>query len=212
MLREQMEKRITEWATGKSMALLSRIRDKYKDEPDARRLDIDQFWYYAMLREDGCPPWLAAGNAAGQMARMKNSAGAFHEHARQRMENMPEWQKKAYFEKARKAGINTHGKYHMSGLGPPDDPQAWVHDPDDVKAVCKERNYTCEGMVSHEGHEVPPKQVPLADDLVDEMVRHECRENPDLNEKCRRDRKELSRLRGLVTEKYGRPKSKLTAT
>ena len=210
MQRERMDHDTLAWSYKLSFAELRHALDKYSDEIDAEmRRDELVLWYYIMLREQGAEPVWAAGSACGKMARMSNSDGAFHEHARHRMEHMPAWQQKKYFAAAKASGINIQGKYFMSGLGAPDNPDAWQADPDGVLEVCKRRNLTCEGHVNHQGTEMPPKQVALADDLVDEMVRHECRQDESLNQKCRKDQAELTRLRGLVKEKYGRPKSKM---
>ena len=210
MQRERMEREVCDFFRDLSDDAIRLLIDKYDPEFDSE-MQGDELvsGYYVMLREQGAEPVWAAGSACGKMARMSNSDGAFHEHARHRMEHMPAWQQKKYFAAAKAAGINIQGKYFMSGLGAPDNPDAWQADPDGVLEVCKRRNLTCEGQVNHQGYETAPKQVALADDLVDEMVRHECRQDESLNQKCRKDQAELTRLRGLVKEKYGRPKSKM---
>lgn len=158
---------------------------------------------YLMLREKGVTHVWARMNACRRASGTKGTDRAFDEHARARMDNMPKWQQEAYLKKAKAAGIATQGKFHCSGLGPPDDPKAWVSDTHDILQVCKERNYSCEGHVSHQGTQVPPKQVDMSADLVDEMVKYECQENPGLEKKIRSSRKELDNLRHLVREKYG---------
>lgn len=163
---------------------------------------------YLMMREGGVEPVWAKMNACRKASGASGTDRAFDEHARHRMANMPKWQEKAYLEQAHAAGINTHGKFHMSGLGPPSDPKAWVSDTHDVRKVCMERNYSCDGHVKVKGEEVPPPPHPgLAPDLVDEMVQAECQDDPGLAHQVRKSPKALDQLRHLVREKYG-PKKK----
>ena len=158
---------------------------------------------YLMLRESGVEHVWAHMNACRKASGTKGTDRAFDEHARARMDAMPKWQQEAYLKKAKAAGIATQGKFHCSGLGPPDDPKAWVSDTHDILQVCRERNYSCEGHVSHQGTQVPPQQRDMAPDLVDEMVQYECKEDPALAQKVRKSTKALDSLRHLVREKYG---------
>jgi hypothetical protein len=211
-LDEKNETEAFEFLAARTDREIERLLDLYGPEIDSTIKDNPcNLGLYLKLRTDGVPAVWAAGRACRTFARRVNSDGAFHEHARRRMESWPEWQKKRYFKMAAAAGINTHGKYHMSGLGAPDDPQAWVSGPDDVLDVAKRRNLSVEGHVKHEGYEVPATQIPLAPDLADEMCQVEMSRDPALAERCRKSSGEFQRLRGLVTEKYGTPRSKLAA-
>lgn len=163
---------------------------------------------YLMLRDSGVSVVWAMMNACRRASGTKGTDRAFDEHARARMESMPKWQQEAYLKRAKDAGIATQGKFHCSGLGPPDDPKAWVSDTHDILQVCRERNYSCEGHVNHQGVQVAPKQVEMASDLVEEMVQYECQENPGLAQKVKKSRKELDNLRHLVREKYGPSKKR----
>jgi len=163
---------------------------------------------YLMFREAGVESVWAKMNACRKAAGSSGTDRAFDEHARHRMMNMPAWQEKEYLKRAKEAGINTHGKFHMSGLGPPDDPKAWVSDTHDIRKVCMERNYSCEGSVNMKGVEVAPRQVDLAPDLVEEMVQAECQDDPALAAKVRKSPKALDHLRHLVREKYGPTKKR----
>ncbi len=183
---------------------LSALLNLYASEYDPVIWDSNlRLALYLKLREEGAAEVWAKGRACRTFARRTNSDGAFHEHARRRMQNWPKWRKDAYFKMAKEAGISTHGKYHVSGIGPPEDPEAWVSGPEDIRDVAKRRNLTVTGHVNHEGQPMPAKVTPLADDLVDEMVQQEMKADPSVAERCRRSSGELSRLRGLVREKYG---------
>lgn len=203
------DSQVVEWAESKSEEELRTLLDEYAGEMDVElREDWFAQWFYIMLRQEGTAPVWAAMTATGHGTRMNNSEGAFFEHARKRMENWSPWQKKSHHEAARKAGISTQGKVHVGGLGAPDNPDSWVSGTDDIRAVAKKRNLTIKGHINHQGQAVPPKHVPLAPDLVEEMVSHERSQDPDLDRRCSRDETALRRLRGLVTEKYGVPASK----
>lgn len=158
---------------------------------------------YLKMRNEGVAVVWAMMNACRKASGTKGTDRAFDEHARARMDSMPKWQQEAYLKRAKEAGIATQGKFHCSGLGPPDDPKAWVSDTHDILQVCKERNYSCEGHVNYQGTQVAPPRKEMADDLVDEMVQYECQENPGLGKKVQSSRKELDNLRHLVREKYG---------
>jgi len=57
--------------------------------------------------------------------------------------------KKRYLAEAKRARINTSGKRYMSGLAAyPGDPKAWVSSKSDVRKVCEERGWGCEGAVN----------------------------------------------------------------
>lgn len=178
--------------------------NKYADEIGEDLLaDEVALARYLKMREEGVAPVWALMNACRKASGTKGTDRAFDEHARARMESMPKWQQEAYLKKAKAAGIATQGKFHCSGLGPPDDPKAWVSDTHDILQVCRERNYSCEGHVNYQGTQVAPRPKEMAEDLVNEMVQYECQENPGLARKVRSSRKELDNLRHLVREKYG---------
>lgn len=55
-----------------------------------------------------------------------------------------------YRTQAARAGVDTKGRVYQSGLALfPGDPKAWVANKGEVKRVCEERNFGCEGAVSH---------------------------------------------------------------
>lgn len=78
-----------------------------------------------------------------------------------------------YKTEAEAAGQDVKGKVYLSGLAEyPGDPRAWVSGRGDVKKVCEERNYKCQGAVDHkrdDGRE-PFRPVVLGEDIVQREV------------------------------------------
>lgn len=189
---------------------LDAMYDKYWPEldlyPDIRE-DECAVACYMSYRESGGDVVFSAMSAARKCAGTKGTTASFMEHARQRMNNMSDPLKNAVFGRAKQAGIDIQGKVHMSGLGPPDDPAAWVSDTSDILKVCRERNLTCTGVVNHQGVTKDPEFVELAEDLIDDVAEQEFQADPGLRQRCEKDQSQLRRLRGKIREKYGTPKS-----
>lgn len=122
------------------------------------------------------------------------------------LDDMPRSQALRILREAKAAGINTSGKFYMSGLADKrghQDPAAWVDSVADVKRVAKARNLTVRGAVEHQGVPMPPpKPKPLSERLTKEMMAYERKKNPAL--KAKKD----GELREMVVAKYGRNKRK----
>ena len=118
------------------------------------------------------------------------------------LDEMPPHQARRILAEAKAAGINTSGKYYMSGLADKrahTDPAAWVDSVSDIRRVASSRNLTVSGIVEHKGTPVPPpKPKRLSERLTKEMVARERRANPKLREKP------VQEVREMVVEKYGR--------
>ena len=209
-VRERDVKTAETFLAGKTNEEIDGLYKKYFAELSCQveiREDEIAVACYMSYREGGAEPvWAAMSAARKGVAQMKSTA-SFCEHARRRMSGMGQMMRDMTFGQAKEAGIDTHGKYHMSGLGPASDPKAWVSGPDDVRAVCKERNLTSTGMVNYQGSTKDPEFVELADDVIDEVAYEEMMLDPVLREKCTKQPRELMRLRGHIKEKYGTPKS-----
>lgn len=103
-------------------------------------------------------------------------------------------------ELARKAGVQTAGKVHISQLGPVTSHEAWVSGVDDVVRVCKKQGRGISGTVNVRGCEPPPPvQVRLAEDLVQESMQLALKKNPG-------KATDLRALREEVIEKHGQKK------
>lgn len=122
------------------------------------------------------------------------------------LDDMPRDQALRILREAKSAGINTSGKFYMSGIADKrghKDPAAWVDSVADVKKVAAQRNLTVRGAVEHQGIPVPPPPPkPLSDRLTREMMAYERKKNPAL--KSKKD----GEIREMVVAKYGRNKRK----
>lgn len=96
-----------------------------------------------------------------------------------------------YYKKiAERAGVNVTGKVYKSSLAAyPGDPRAWVSSRDDVRRICEERGWGCEGAVRVPlRRDVEPPDIAVADDILEDRVQDMIDANPEL---ALRDRNEL---------------------
>lgn len=152
----------------------------------------------------------AAMCALRQAPGSKNTDRAFCEGQRERMGHMSDVNRKAIEQKLKKKGLDVSNKFHISGLGPVDDPTSWVTCADDVLAVAKAKNLGVEGAVSRPmiDRELKPKNVQLAEPLVKELSQQYLREDPGLAENCRKSAKARAELREKVIGTHGKPARK----
>lgn len=126
--------------------------------------------HYRQCLKNGCTQQMALMLASRQAAMMGGSDQAFNQGQRRKMNEMTGFNRDKILQIAQKAGINTNGKYYVGGLGRYEDKHAWVSTVDDVKEVLKLKNLDCEGLVKHKGHEVPPPEPKLAEDIEARLV------------------------------------------
>lgn len=82
---------------------------------------------------------------------------------------------------AEDAGQDVKGKVYISGLAQfPGDPRAWVDGRGDVKRLCEERNWSCDGAVSHDAPVLPAKEVGLDTQLVTKEVDQLMKQYPEM--------------------------------
>lgn len=97
---------------------------------------------------------------------------------------MPKYLADQMVRQAKKAGINTAGKFYMGGIADrrgPADPEAWVSSRDDVLRVCKKRDLEIHGTVEYVPPDKgPPKEVDINPRILREQVRAEMKKNPKL--------------------------------
>lgn len=78
-----------------------------------------------------------------------------------------------YGRMAKRDGVDATGKVYLSGLAAyPGDPRAWIAGRGDVRRVCEERGWGCEGAVSVPVANVaqPERTFHVAEDLVEDRV------------------------------------------
>lgn len=180
-------------------------------ELEVAELSADQRTHYEQCLKSGSTPKMALMLATRHSPRMTGSDQAFNEGARRKMNSIAPMNKKM-FEMARKAGINTEGKFHVSGLGAYTNPLAWVSTIEDAKESVRRQNLNATGLFSHRAVErdEPPKESPrLAPDIVAEAVSTQIRSLPPSsvppsNSKAFSALVEETKER--VLEKHGRPR------
>jgi hypothetical protein len=121
-----------------------------------------------------CPPGTKGSDRAFMEGRM---AGEW-------FNQMPKFAADQMVAQARKAGINTAGKFYMGGIADkrgPSDPEAWVSGRDDVIRVCKKRDLEIHGTVDYVPPEKPRKEVDINPRILREQVREEMKKHPKLS-------------------------------
>jgi hypothetical protein len=168
---------------------------------------------YRRMVAAGTFPRAAAMYALQSAPGTNNTDQRFCQGQRKKMERMPEINRKGMQKIAARAGIETAGKYYMSGLGSYSDPAAWVTCADDVTTVCKKKNLHCEGTVKYNGVDLEPKapkQRGLAPDIVEKFATRYLASDPALVEKCKKNPQARRELKEMIVERHGPKKKKRT--
>jgi hypothetical protein len=157
----------------------------------------------------GTSPRAAAMYALQSPAGARNTDRAFCQGQQRKMESMGPLVRGMLQKRAKAAGIDTDGKYYMSGIGGHTDPAAWVSCAEDVLTVAKARNLKLEGSLNRQAdptEQKPPPDVVLAPDLVREFERKAFETDPGLRERCLKNRNARQELRESLVEKHGKKK------
>jgi hypothetical protein len=97
------------------------------------------------------------------------------------------WVGETYRKRAEAAGVSTTGKYYLGQLAAsPGDPEAWVSGVGDVKRVCEQRGWSCDGSVKVGApvYQEPPEHLRpdapyrVAPDIVARHVADRLAEDP----------------------------------
>lgn len=110
------------------------------------------------------------------------------------LDGLPKKQAQWMLREAKAAGIDTTGKYYMSGLADKRghlDGEAWISDRDDVLRVAKKRKLELRGQVNYtppEGVAPPQRSAGLNPRLVRELARKEMAAEPGLTRKAAEQR------------------------
>lgn len=170
-----------------------------------------RFWE---LIDKGNSPIMALMCASNKAPGVKGGDRVFNEQARHRMETMHPRNRERILEIAKKAGINTQGKYYVGGLGRYNDPAAWVSTTDDVMASAKKKGCIVNGAVRYDPGEDErfesqcrtAENIRIAPDLVDEIAGEYIQKDEKIREKVRKDPKKLAEVKEMVIEKHGKKK------
>lgn len=175
-------------------------------EAEVARWPDWQRCFYEWMVECGNAPVLAHMLACRQAPLMGQSDRSFCESQHQKMAGMSTQQRQAMVEIARRAGINTDGKFYVSGLGTYNDPTAWCSTIEDARtALAMKPHLNATGLVTKTATlrpEGPPQRKLLADDLAAEMIGKEMHDDPALAEKVRKGKVRHGDLRAMVEDKY----------
>jgi hypothetical protein len=161
--------------------------------------------FNVMLRK-GNPPGFSAACALQEAPRTKNTDRTFCAGHRRHMEQMDDYNRSKILRAAKKAGINTQGKY-FNGIGKYTDPAAWSSNQQDVIDAAKRKNLKLEGPVNCDYTRKdlpPPKPKKLAEDLVKNEALALMKKDPSLAAKVRRSPKAKQELRERIQATHTR--------
>lgn len=89
-----------------------------------------------------------------------------------------------YAREARAKGINISGATYLSGMARyPGDPEAFIRDRGDIRRICEERGWSCDGAVkvgSRQYDDAPAAGPGVADDLIASEMADRMAANPEL--------------------------------
>lgn len=162
--------------------------------------------YFEMVKAGEFPRG-AAMLALQSPPRTKNTDRTFCEGQQRKMSRMGTGNRRKMQALARRAGINTDGKYYIGGPFKYTDPRAWVTSQQDAIEAVKQIKGTSTGALNCDYSEKlrdPPKKIPLAPDIVNRFVRKRLKADPALAEKVKKNPKKLREVQESVVAKHGR--------
>lgn len=167
--------------------------------PKALRREFD------MMVKSGNTPQFAMMCLHQKAPNAGQTDQAFNRSARFRMNDMDDKQRDDIVRIARRAGIDTNGKYYCGRIGKYNDPDAWCSTVDDVKAACRKKNLDCDGVVKHKAAPVAPFRGPdLAPDIADGLVKKRLMKDEQLAAHVKEGKKKIAEVREEVVAKHGR--------
>lgn len=193
------------WARRKAENQAYGLR-KLRDEVQAMRPDQrDVFFAIYDPGEEGSER-SALMCALQQAPRTRNTDRTFCDGQRRHMDKMNDYNREKILKAAKKAGINTHGKF-FNGIGRYTDPDAWSSNQQDVIDAAKRKRLKLEGPTecNYMREDLPPpKPKKLAEDLVKNEALSLMRQDPALAEKVRKSPKAKQELRERIQATHSR--------
>lgn len=162
---------------------------------------------YEQLLGRGYPPGTAAMYALQQAPGTRNSDRTFCEGQQRKMSRMSAANRRRMQEMAKRAGIQTDGKYYIGGPFKYTDPRAWVTCQQDAIEAVKSIKGSASGTVNCDYREQlrdPAPQPDLAPDIVQRFVRKRLKADPALAEKVQKNPKKLREVQEEVKVRHGR--------
>lgn len=162
---------------------------------------------YKQIRENGETAEWAAMCALRQAPGARYTARAYEQGFHDNMGSMSEMTRQGMLLAAKKAGVNTAGKFY-NGTGAYGEQTSWSTCAEDVLTAAKKKNLTLTGALKHQGRpcDKPVERKRLADDIAQRFIRQELAANPALKEKAKKNRKVLREVYEKVVEKHGAKK------
>lgn len=153
--------------------------DIQKASPEVRQ-------HYLKMIADGQSPRFAEMCALSQPPGTRGTDRAFQQGRLDGnwLDSLPDHMAKRMMREAKAAGVDTTGKFYMSGLANKlghCDPKAWVSDVADVKRVARERNLEVKGIVNVEAREEAPVRRDLNPKIAKELAKKEMAQSPGLS-------------------------------
>jgi hypothetical protein len=161
--------------------------------------------YREILRKGETAEW-AAMCALQSAPRTKNTDRTFCDGHRRHMNQMDDYNRSKILQAAKKAGINTQGKF-FNGIGRYTDPASWSSTQQDVIDAAKRKRLKLEGPVNcnYMREDLPPpKPKPLAEDLVKSEALALMKKDPALAAKVRKSPKAKQELREQIQATHSR--------
>jgi hypothetical protein len=162
--------------------------------PELTYASQKQIDHYISMMEDGQSESFSLMCSLGQPPGTQGSDRAFMERRcnSEWLDDMPPHQARRILREAKAAGIDTAGKFYMSGLADKRghaDPEAWISDRSDVERVARKRNLTVEGSVNVKGTvEGPPESKAISKKAEDRLVKLHMQKDKSLSKSAAKAR------------------------
>jgi len=164
---------------------------------------------YRAIVARGTPPRAAAMYALQAPAGTRNTDRAFCQGQQRKMENMSPLVRGMLQERAKKAGLDTRGKYYVGGPFGAHDARSWVTSSEDLLTVAKSNNLNLEGVINRKAiakEPAPKPPVLVAPEILNQLERKAMAADPGLRERLTKNKHARQDFRESLVEKHGRKK------
>tara|TARA_Y100001978_G_scaffold38626_1_gene34413 strand:+ start:1841 stop:2377 length:537 start_codon:yes stop_codon:yes gene_type:complete len=167
--------------------------------PELEEASYEQQLHYVKMVEDGQTEQFAVMCALRQPPATKGTDRTFMEGKlnQQWLDDMPPFQAKRMLREAKQAGIDTTGKFYMSGLADrrgAADPMAWISTTAEIKEVAKARNLEVKGIVNVKAEQREPERKDFSKAVEQRLTKHYKKKHQNISTKAA---KELARKNHL---------------
>ena len=161
---------------------MSSLPLELQDAPRSQQL------HYVEMIEDGQEESFALMCSLQQPPATQGTDRTFMEGRlnAQWLDDMPKFQADRMLRQAKQAGINTTGKFYMSGLADKRgaaDPMAWISTVGEIKEVAKARNLEVNGIVNVKAEQREPTKKKFSKAIEDRLTKHYQKKHHKLSKK-----------------------------